>query len=269
MSLPERVALTAAALAATERGLVALLEHLSVAVAEHPTTAIAFRGFHAAALDNCGRLAEHLSRLGAPVVAGRKGESDPGGGAGGSEAVCPGGVSRALRRAYLAFSDAAVGYTVLHETAHVSDSTRYAATLQLAERHLRTYAAAAQEITQRLTDVVAWELRRAGDDCACRCPSCELGICWCVAHTTEAVDKAWRETAPVYPAAGLRVVPNRRRPADLDIREGDVVIAIDGRRVATTADVTAAVVARAPGETISIAIERPGEGALEVTARRR
>ena len=147
-----------------------------------------------------------------------------------------GRVSRALRGACLAFNDAVMGYGVLHETAHVSGSQRYPATLRIAEQHLREYAAA-QETAQLLADVVAWELRQEGQFCACECPACGLGVCWCVAHTTDAMATAWRETAPAYPSLGLRVVPGPRRPADLDVREGDLVVAVDGRRVATTADV--------------------------------
>ena len=264
----ERVQRSVAALVGIESRVEALLDRLRPEVEGHARTAAAFDGFHEVAKEQRDRLGEHLHQLGgaerpmsgALLMAELKNERDD---------ACTGAVSRALREAYLAFNEAAVGYSVLHETAHVCDSTRFGATLRMAEQHLKKYAGAAQLVNQLIPDVVAWELRRDGRDCACRCPACALGVCWCIAHTTDAIDNAWRETAPAHPSRGLRVAPNDRRPTELDVREGDVVIAVDGRRVASTADVTAAVVARGPGEAITLGIERPGVGAMEVVATRR
>jgi hypothetical protein len=56
---------------------------------------------------------------------------------------------------------------------------------------------------------------------------------------------AWRETAPARPSLGLWVVPSPRRPADLDVREGDLVVAVDGRRVATTTEPSPSTTSRA------------------------
>ena len=265
-----------AALAALEARIEALLDQVRADVQGHARAAAAFERFHAVAKQHRDGIAAHLRELGgsagrpdraeqtgpptSPEVGGASSPSDSG--------VCTGAVSRALRGAYLAFNEAALGYSVLHEIAHVSDSLRYAATLRLAERHLRGYAGAAQEINQLVAEVVSWELREEGQFCECQCPSCALGICWCIAHTTDAVNAAWRDTAPPHPSPGLRVVPNPRRPADLDVREGDLVIAVDGHRVATTADVMSAVVSRGHGEPIRFGIERRSAGTLEVTATR-
>ena len=254
----------------------ALIDRLRADTGAHPGAGAAFGRFAQTAAAHRERLGRHTQDLGLPD--GPDGSSDTPGAAPGSSAdqqaraaeggVYSGRVSRALREACLAFNDAVMGYGVLHETAHVSGSQRYPATLRIAEQHLREYAAAAQETTQLLADVVAWELRQEGQFCACECPACGLGVCWCVAHTTDAMATAWRETAPAYPSLGLRVVPGSRRPADLDVREGDVVVAVDGRRVATTADVTAAVLSHAPGEPVTLGIERQAVGALEIVARR-
>jgi hypothetical protein len=255
------------ALVGVESSVEALLDRLRPVVAAHARTAAAFERFHAVAKEQRDALAAHVRELGGEG-GGAAADTEGAVMAAGGDA-CTGDVSRALRDAYLAFNEAAVGYSVLHETAHVCDSTRFGATLRLAERHLKGYAGAAQLVNQLIPGVVAWELRRAGQDCDCRCPACALGICWCIAHSTDAIDTAWRETAPPHPSRGLRVAPNGRRPAELDVREGDVVIAVDGRRVATTADVTAAVVGRSPGEPVTLGIERPGVGAMEVVATRR
>jgi hypothetical protein len=250
-----------------------LLDRLRADANDHPGAGAAFERFAQTAATHRERLEQHAQELGVfagpPGSPGTAPETSADRGAGPAYGgVYTGRVSRALRGACLAFNDAVMGYGVLHETAHVTGSQRYPATLRIAEQHLREYAAAAQETTQLLADVVAWELRQEGQFCACECPACGLGVCWCVAHTTDAMATAWRETAPAYPSQGLRVVPSPRRPQDLDVREGDVVVAVDGRRVATTADVTAAVLSHAPGEPITLGIERRAEGALEITARR-
>ena len=197
-----------------------LIDRLRADANDHPGAGAAFERFAQTAAAHRERLEQHAQELG--VLTGPPGS--PGAAPGTSAdadkeageaygGVNTGRVSRALRGACLAFNDAVMGYGVLHETAHVSGSQRYPATLRIAEQHLREYAAAAQETTQLLADVVAWELRQEGQFCACECPACRLGVCWCVAHTTDAMATAWRETAPAYPSQGLRVVPSPRRPA--------------------------------------------------------
>jgi S1-C subfamily serine protease len=52
------------------------------------------------------------------------------------------------------------------------------------------------------------------------------------------------------------------------VREGDLVIAVDGHRVATTSDVTTAVMSRGSGEPITFGIDRKAVGAIEITTRR-
>ncbi len=263
-----------AGMVALENRIEGLLDRLRGDVQGHPSAAAAFERFHAVAKEHRDGIAAHLRELSKgdsqAQAAGTTGAAaaDTGASSDGTS-VSTGAASRALRALYLAFNDAALGYGVLHEVAHVLDSLRHGATLRLVERHLRGYAAAAQEINQLVADVVSWELRKDGQFCECQCPSCALGICWCIAHTTDAINTAWRETAPPHPSPGLRVAPNPRRPADLDVREGDVVIAVDGHRVATTADVTAAVVARGHGEPIRLGIERKSVGTMEVVATRR
>jgi hypothetical protein len=265
-----------AELVALEQRIEGLIDRQRRAVKDHPATAAAFERFHATSKEQRDRLMALQRELGEPRPAAGAGEAaSPAPGVPGAPEPEAGGdagrgtVSQALRDASLAFNDAAFGYSALHETAHVFDSQRYATTLRMAERHLRRYAAAVQEINQLIADVVAWELRQEGQFCECQCPACSLGICWCVAHTTDTINASWRDTAPAYPSSGLRVVPNLRRPADLDVREGDLVIAVDGQRVASTSDVTSMVMERGPGESITFGIERRPTGTLEVRATRK
>ena len=273
-----------AGMIAIENRIEALLDRLRGEVRGHAGTASAFERFHAIARDHRDGLVMLLRELrdlpGRTSHSGHSGRTDSPGpdeaeppaaavGTGGEvDGMGTGAVTCALRDVYLAFNEATVGYSVLHETAHVFDSVRHSATLRMAEQHLRSYTRAAQEINQLIADVVAWELRQEGQFCECQCPSCALGICWCIAHTTDTISAAWRETAPAYPSGGLRVAPNPRRPAQLDVREGDLVIAVNGRRAATTADVTTAVLALGPGQSITFGIERRSIGAIEVTATR-
>src|SRR5262245_6406410 len=235
----DRLKHSVAGMVALEARTEALLGRLRGEVEGHLGAASALERYHATSEAQRDRLKAHLWALGGEAGDAPAGAPPSDGAPATAGATGPGGTaSRALRDAYLALNEAAFGYGVLHETAHVVDSVRHAATIQLAERHLRAYTAGAQELNQLLADVVACELRQEGQYCECRCPSCDLGICWCVAHTTDAINTAWRDTAPAYPSAGLRVAPSPRRPPDLDVREGDLVIAVDGQRVASTADVT-------------------------------
>lgn len=274
----ERLQRCLAGLVALEDRIEGMLDRLRGEVRGHPGMGAALERFRAVAQAHREALVAHRRTLGDdPREAGDPPPAAATGAATGASAeaadardgVYQGTVSRAMRDAYLAFNEATVAYAVLHETAHVCDSLRYATTLRLAERHLRGYAGAAQELNQMIADVVAWELRQEGQFCECQCPSCNLGICWCIAHTTDVLNTAWRETAPAQPAPGLRVVPNPRCPSDLDVREGDLVIAVDGQRVARTSDVTTQVMSRRPGESIRFGIERRAAGALEIVATRR
>jgi ferritin-like metal-binding protein YciE len=99
------------------------------------------------------------------------------------------GEAKALRDDYTAFNHAAVSYAMLHATAHALGAM---STMQIADRHLRDYARAAQDINQVIADVVVYELRDEG-----------LAIQEGTAeHCTEAINKAWRDTTPHQTGAG-------------------------------------------------------------------
>jgi ferritin-like metal-binding protein YciE len=96
-------------------------------------------------------------------------------------------LSKTLRDDYTAFNLAAIGYSMLHATAHYLG---HEPTASLAERYLREYTAAVQEINQLMPDVVAWELRRDGhviDE-------------QMVSHAVETINRCWKETAPGHAA---------------------------------------------------------------------
>ena len=92
------------------------------------------------------------------------------------------GISKALRDDYTAFNHAAIGYAMLHATAHLLGET---ATADLAERHLAAYARSIKAIEPVITRVVASELREEG-----------LRVeASAVSHATETLRRVWREAA--------------------------------------------------------------------------
>ena len=93
------------------------------------------------------------------------------------------GVSKSLRDDYASFNLAAIGYAMLHTTAHALGQP---STSEIATRYLRDYAQAVQQINQIIPGVVVWELRKDGhmvDDAA-------------EAHSVKSLNEAWRETSP-------------------------------------------------------------------------
>lgn len=97
-------------------------------------------------------------------------------------------VSKSLRDDYTAFNHAAIGYSMLHVTAHALGDMR---TMEIAERHLRAYTEAVQEINQLIASVVVHELHQED---GLRVNDAAVG------HCTEAINRIWRETAPSHPA---------------------------------------------------------------------
>lgn len=151
----------------------------------------------------------------------------------------PNAVSRALHAWYAAFNHLALGYSVVHAVAHrFYDGQGEGNTADLAEEHLRRYAAIAQEINQLISDVAVWELGAAGEQCRCQCPACGLGICLCAPHGTNTVNQAWRETTPAPPGPGIEVRPPRSGSAAIQagLGAGDRLIAVDDQEIATDLD---------------------------------
>lgn len=92
-------------------------------------------------------------------------------------------VSKALRDDYAAFNLAAVGYAMLHTTAHALSQ---ASTAEIAARYLKDYAAAVQQINQIIPGVVVWELRKDGHVVDAEAER----------HSLETLNEAWRATSP-------------------------------------------------------------------------
>lgn len=193
---------------------------------------------------------------------------------GATTAAAPAAPISELRALYAALAETLVGYAELHATAHRAfDSLREGSTADLAEAHLRECAAAIQQLDLLVSDVVVAALSEAGGECQCQCPACALGICLCSPHGAITVRDAWRSGVPEPPAGGVRVRrPRSGSPADrAGLREGDVVVAIDGAAITHDLDAPAvqrAIGARASGEEIRLQVKRSGAGPIDVSARR-
>lgn len=182
--------------------------------------------------------------------------------------------STALHTLYIAFNHAAFGYAMLHAVAHrYFDSQAEGNTADLAEAHLRSYAAAAQEINQMVSDVIVRELSQRDQACQCRCPSCALGVCLCASHGTNTVNQAWRETSPSAPSGGIWVRPPRSNSvaARVGLCEGDRIIAVDDQEIASDLDIgsiQAAIRKHQSGEEIRLQVRRATGELQEVTVTR-
>jgi len=154
-------------------------------VKDNSTADAAVRQFHQMVKDHRDGLKAHLKAIGgsesSPVknaVAGFFGAA-----AGMIDKVRTEAVSKLLRDDYTAFNHAAIGYVMLHTTAHALTQP---STADIAARYLRDYAQAVQKINQIMPGVVIWELRKDGHVVD---PSAEK-------HSVESVNEAWRETSP-------------------------------------------------------------------------
>jgi len=212
------------------------LEGISVDLKEHAEAAAALGRFRILAQTQREALQARLPNIGgsdpgsARITSSAEATDVPGEGR-------PQTVSGALQTLNTLFNQAAFGYACLHLVAHrFYDSVDEGNTADLAEKHLRSYAEAAQGISQLLSDVVIWELGNLGQQCQCRCPSCSLGVCLCSPHGTNTVRDLFRETAPAeaeQASRGIRVRPPRAKSAAdrAGLRSGDVLVAVDNEEI--------------------------------------
>lgn len=259
-----------------ERQMERLLERQLHEVAAHPKVAEAVGRFHQMVRSQRGALearlesiegkeSSSLTRIApAPYPAAAEVQHE-----GSAQAV-----SRALHTLYTAFNHAALGYTMLHAVAHrFFDSQAEGNTADLAEAHLRGYAAAAQEINQTVSDAVVWELSQRGQECRCLCPSCDLGICLCAPHGTNTVNQVWRETSPRVASGGIWLRPPRGESAAAraGLREGDRIVEVDDQQIASDVDTQSmqtAIRKHQSGEEVRLRVRRAADEVIEVTVAR-
>ncbi|MCC6628173.1 MAG: PDZ domain-containing protein [Chloroflexi bacterium] len=156
---------------------------------------------------------------------------------------------------------------MLHARSHrIFDRT----TADLAEAHLRDYARSAQAIGALISAVTVWELIDAGQSCQCQCPSCGLGVCVCLVHGNDTVERTWRETGPPAEAGGVVVLPPRAGSptAVAGAVADDVVVAVDGAAVETHRQLQSAVQAHEPGQTLRLSLRHGAADQRDIVATR-
>ena len=165
--------------------------------------------------------------------------------------------SNALHAITTAFNHAACGYAILHTVAHrFNDRTGEGNAADMAEQHQHSYFEASQAVYQLIPDVVIGEMGTKGV-CICTCPSCSLGICLCWhAHLDSLM--------PVSPAeeGGILVRSPKADSAALQagLRQGDVVLAVDGQKVQTYQEFQAEIRKHGPGDEVHLQTLRgPGD----------
>jgi hypothetical protein len=172
-----------------------------------------------------------------------------------------------LRADYAAFNYAAISYAALFEMA----LRLYEPPLrELAPKHMRAHAEAAQTINQLIAGIAAAELAEAGLECHCICPMCGLGACGCVSLGMATVNQAWRETGPAGEApAGFALQPPRAESqlALAGVQGGERLLEVGGQQVSGIGDIQAAIRKHAIGEEFVLRVQRGPEAPREIRVR--
>lgn len=149
-----------------------------------PEAATAVQGFHDMVKGQRDALKAYQEQYGStagnPII--KAGSAILGKAAGLIDMIRTEGVSKSLRDDYTAFNLAAIGYTMLNATSLALGDQ---ATASIAERHLRGYAAAIQQINHIIAGVVIRELEN--DDHQIANPMA-------ASENRRIVDEAWKET---------------------------------------------------------------------------
>ena len=172
-----------------------------------------------------------------------------------------------LRAAYAAFNYAAISYSALFEMAlRLYDPPLR----ELAPKHLRDYADAAQTINQLIAGVAARELADVGLECQCICPMCSMGVCGCVSLGTATLNTAWRETAPSGDAARGFLIQPPKSDSELTaagVQGGDRLLEVDGQAVTAVGEIQAAIRKHAVGEEVRLLVQRGSEAPREIRVK--
>ncbi len=173
-------------------------------------------------------------------------------------------ISSSLRQTYALLNEAIIGYSMIQPIATRFRDSPMAAdtgtTAHITRQHTQDYLAAAGRILDVIHEAVIWELNQGGLECSCSCPSCGLGVCLCSVSSRGILNSAWASSAP-NPADGIMVQrPRTESPAAISgLREGEVVKAVDGQSIHTTADLQSAISEHSVGEKFTLQLERDGE----------
>lgn len=245
---------------ALEGEVAARLERAQRLSAGHPDTLAAIQRLQPIVQSQTVRLAAYLRDFGS-AESSRESKSSP---FTSSEVTV---LSEVLRDLCLAFHRCALSYAMLYEMALRLYEPRLR---EIVPEHLKAHADAAFSTARLLPGVVAWQLAQDGLLCACICPMCGLGACGCVALGTETLIDAWRDAVPTETAPPGFVLEVPRPESELSragVQGGDLVVAVDGRRVHDREGLQAAVRKHALGDEVRFLVQRGSESPREVRVR--
>ena len=171
-------------------------------------------------------------------------------------------VSTALQTAYTLFSQAIIGYAVLHPLA-----TRFADSYVVAEEgtayHLcrqqaQNYIEAIQNVSHLLHDVILWELDQEHLECQCTCPSCGVGVCVCALAGRSFLRDAWEEAGPIADDRGVYIQTPRQNSAaaKIGLHHGEVILAAAGQEIESYGDLQSIVRNTESGGDIRLTVRR-------------
>jgi ferritin-like metal-binding protein YciE len=162
-------------------------------IKDDPQAVALVHEFHAMVKSQRDAMQAHLESIGGKPTGGIKaaGSAVLGMAAGVIDKIRAEGQSKNLRDDYTAFNLAAMGYTMLYTTATALGQP---STATVAERHLRGYARAIQQLNHVIPGVVVTELKKDNH---------QLVNANAEQQTLDTVDRIWKETAQSSMTAGM------------------------------------------------------------------
>lgn len=169
--------------------------------------------------------------------------------------------SSALQDAYTALNEAIIGYTTLSIIAKRSRDSAVIGegnTTDIADQHMRNYIADVRSISDLLHDVVISELDHDGHSCECTCACCGIGLCICSTYNRETLSNAWVDAIPFADEGDVLVhEPRAGSPAaEAGLKQGDFIVAADGRDMASYATLYEIADGHQSGEKMDLTVRR-------------
>ncbi len=183
-------------------------------------------------------------------------------------------VSSALGSVYSILQEAVIGYSTVQAIAsRIRDSWIIASegtTGHVMRDCTQDYVRLAGRVTGILHEVLVAELAEQDRECVCLCPLCGVGVCICAAGGRHILGEALAAAKLSVVDEGIPMSTPRlgSAAAAAGLRTGDVVMAIDGRRVDSLAPAITAVRDRAVGDVMRFKVLREGRAVILDVERR-
>ncbi len=171
-------------------------------------------------------------------------------------------ISSSLRTMFALLNEAIIGYSMIQPIAsRFRDSWVIASegtTGHIARSHTQKYAAFAGRVTDLIHDAVIWELDDQGLECQCTCPACSIGICIGAPSSRSILMQAFAAADKQDPNAGVFVhAPRMGSSAERSgLLPGDVVLSVDGSRIASYSRLQTVIRDHAPNDQIRLKVKR-------------